>query len=111
MMLRRTFLLLALAIAGCAHVAGWQNPNLPPAQWRADESACRNEAEEDLGPLAYSAPDSARFDTHFGPLAYSAPDSARFDTPPEMVTRSEIHNQFATAVAECMERKGYRRSQ
>jgi len=94
MMLRRTLPLLALAIAGCAHVAGWQNPNVPPAQWSADESACRNEAEQDLGPLAYSAP-----------------DSARFDSPIEMVERSEIHDHFAAAVAQCMERKGYRRAQ
>ena len=94
MPLRRLAFAFALALAGCSHGATWRNPDLPEAQWGADETACRKEAEEDIGPQGYSAP-----------------NTEKFDTPMQMVDRSEIQDRFANLVADCMERKGYRRSE
>ena len=80
-------------LAGCAGGGGWNNPNLPPGQERADESACRHESEQDMD---------------IGPSSYTSPGSDKMDTPMQMVDRSELRHQFAALVADCMERKGYR---
>jgi hypothetical protein len=80
-----------LFLAACAGTGGWKNPNLPPGQESIDESACRHEAEEDMGPQAYSSP-----------------GSEKNDTPMQMVDRSELRHQFVSLVDDCMERKGYR---
>ena len=95
MLLRRLAFLTALALGGCAHGPTWRNPSIPEDQWSADETACRREAEEDIGPQP----------------GYSPPDAAKFDSPMQMVERSEVQDRFANLVASCMERKGYRRSQ
>ncbi len=88
----RLFFVLIL-LASCAHSASWRNPNLPPAQEKADESACRRSAEEDLSPQT----------------AYTSPGSEKSDSPMQMVDRSERRQRFKELVADCMERKGYRR--
>ncbi len=84
---------ILLLLAACSQSGGWKNPSLPPGQAQADERVCRREAEEDMGPQAYSAP-----------------GSEKYDTPMQMVDRSEQRAHFATLVADCMERKGYRRA-
>ena len=82
-----------LLLAACAGGGSWTNPNLPPGQERADLSACRHEAEQDMGPQAYSSP-----------------GSEKSDTPMQMVDRSEQRHQFSGLVADCMGRKGYRQT-
>lgn len=86
--------LISLALlAGCAGSGGWNNPNLPPGQERADERTCRHESEQDMD---------------IGPASYIPPGSDKMDSPMQMVDRSELRHQFAALVADCMERKGYR---
>jgi len=95
MSLRRIISLVALVLAaGCAGGAGWRNPSLPPGQEHADFTACRKEAEEDMGPQPYTAP-----------------GSERTDTPLQMVDRSEQRQTYNRLVADCMERKGYKQGE
>jgi len=88
---RPWFVLLLLVAAGCSGTH-WTNPALPPGQAQIDERECRHSAEEDMGPLIYFPP-----------------GTQEYDSPMQMVDRSEQHQRFASLVADCMERKGYRR--
>jgi hypothetical protein len=92
MSMRYRLLLALVLLAGCAHSGSWHNPNLPPAQAKSDEATCRRFAEEDMGQQAYSSP-----------------GTENSDSPMQMVDRSEQRKHFKTLVADCMERKGYRR--
>jgi hypothetical protein len=86
---------LIILLAACSQSGGWKNPSLPPAQAAIDERVCRQSAEEDM-------------DT--GQQPYTSPGSEKYDTPMQMVDRSEQHEHFASLVSDCMERKGYRRT-
>lgn len=88
---RLRLIALILLLAACSQSGGWKNPSLPPGQEAIDERTCRQEAEEDMGPQAYTPP-----------------GSSEADTPMQMVDRSERRQRFAALVADCMERKGYR---
>lgn len=92
MVQRLRFFVLLLALAGCAGPT-WKNPALPPGQASIDEHECRRSAEEDMGPHVYFPP-----------------GSDELDTPMQMVDRAEERQHFAALVADCMERKGYRRA-
>jgi hypothetical protein len=96
MHLRGASLILSAVVllCGCAQGGSWRNPNLPPSQAYADEQACRRSAEGDMGRRAYVSP-----------------GTERSDSPMQMVDHDEQRQHFRTLVGECMERKGYRRSE
>ncbi|HXP97790.1 MAG TPA: hypothetical protein VN809_13835 [Telmatospirillum sp.] len=87
-------LLLCLPIlAGCAGESGWVNPASPKDRSGADLSACRHEADDDLGPSAYVEP-----------------GDERNSDPMKMVDRTRNAKRFEALVAACMGEKGYRRT-
>ena len=96
-MTKRSWILIAiLALAACSREAAWKNPDLPPGQESADETACRHSAEEDMGRVSRTDP------------LYADPGLEKFDSPMQMVDRSEVRQHYAELVAQCMESRGYR---
>lgn len=93
-MRRFAFLLLSLpALAGCAGSPGWANPAVPQDRWSTDLGACRQEAEDSLGPSAYVDP-----------------GNERTSNPMQMADQTRNAKRFEALVAGCMAEKGYHRA-
>jgi hypothetical protein len=87
-------LLMVLPIlAGCAGGPNWVNPALPRDRLSGDLSECRAEAEEMLGPSAYTDP-----------------GNERTGNPMTLVDQTQNAKRFEYLVAACMAEKGYRRA-
>jgi hypothetical protein len=85
------FFLSLPILVGCAGDSGWTNPALPRDRMITDLSACREEAEDTLGPSAYVEP-----------------GDERSSDPMKMVDRTRNAKHFDALVASCMTAKGYR---
>jgi hypothetical protein len=46
-----------------------------------------------------------------GQQTYSSPGTEKSDSPMQMVDRNDQRQHFKTLVADCMERRGYRRGE
>lgn len=82
-----------LGLAACAASPQWINPERSAARQGADLTACRRQADRDIGPGAASEP-----------------GGDRSGNPMKLVEGVENGRRYEALVADCMEGLGYRRA-
>ncbi|HIJ38121.1 MAG TPA: hypothetical protein HPP80_04415 [Rhodospirillaceae bacterium] len=85
---------LCLGLAACASPDRWTAADRSAVEQRADLSACRREADRQIGRTSYFEP-----------------GSERSSDPMKMVDSMEAGRRFDALVSGCMEDLGYRRIQ